>query len=562
VPQPPKAEATEMAVEFLSNPDDGLPRSTAAMPPWTSRLIWNLTAKASDVCLHYVDRFRRPLFAFIFFLYLAGFTGQWRMEPDSALFLSLGRNLSRGLGYSYLGHPHPLAYPGLPYLWAVMFKIFGDTSLLPQHIAMLLMTFATLAMVYRLFFLHCDRPTAVLMTIGVALTKTFFRYAYELRSDIPYMLGVMMFLAGYEAILTRPARSKRWYDWLFLIGGLFIAASTRPTMVALLLAVAGTVVWECIRRRMNWRSLAVLAGLLLAVVLIFHALDPRRAAANSTHLQYEEFVVQSVAANFGANISANVGEMLKIAVTDAMLQVRFGLFNIPISLLLIALAIGLVRRRVLWGLFVAANVLMLLVIQPMDRYFLPIMPLLAFGWWLFLRWTNDALPRRWGNLLFLVLLALGIGPNFCKVGGVILDQRQRTISGLGKAGLDVSIKLLPAPDSIWAQRGRLELHESETYVPTAAIAQEIRRDVEPDAIVLICHPLGRIVAYLSDRQVADSPSFAWLDLQNHPVYLLQPTDMPTTDLLQQNHLQSGPSIATVPNTSHPAWTLHRTQPLR
>ncbi len=545
-----------MPVESPSDPASGLPPSSAAVPTWSSRLLWHPTANASDICLHYVDRFRRPLFAFIALLYLAGFTGQWQMEPDSALFLSLGRNLSRGLGYSYLGHPHPLAYPGLPYLWAAMFKIFGDSSLLPQHIAMLLMTFATLAMVYRLFYLHVDRPTAVLMTVGVALTKTFFRYAYELRSDIPYMLGVMMFLAGYEAILARPPRSKKWYDWFFLIAGLFIAAATRPTMVALLLAIAATILWQTIHRRMSWRSLALLAGLLIAVPLTFHALDPRRAATDATHLQYEEFVVQSVAANLGAHISTNLGEMLKIAVTDAMLQVRFGLLNIPISLLLIALAVGLVRRRVLWGLFVAANVLMLLVIQPMDRYFLPIMPLLTFGWWLFLQWTNNALPRRWGNLAFLALLSLGIGPNFSKVGGVILDQRQRALSGLGKGGLDVSIKLLPAPQSMWSQPGRLELHESETYVPTAAIAQQIRHDVEPDAIVLAPHPLGRIVAYLSDRNVADSPSFAWIDLQNHPIYLLEPADAATLDLLQQNHLQLGPAIATVPNTSHPTWTLH------
>jgi hypothetical protein len=253
--------------------------------------------------------------------------------------------------------------------------------------------------------------------------------------------------------------------------------------------------------------------------------------------------------------------MLKIAVTDAMVQVRFGPFNVPISLLLLGLGIGLARRRMLWGLFVAANVLMLLIIQPMDRYFLPIIPLLVYGWWLFLQWTNTKLPRRWGNMAFLLLLGFGIVPNFCKVGGVIVDQRQRAMSGLGKNGLDVSVNLLPAPPSIWPERGKLELHESETYIPAAAIAAEINRDVPPDAIVLICHPLGRIVAYLSDRYVADSPSFAWLDLQNRPIYLMQPPDAATIDLLAQNHLAPGPIIATVPHTSQPTWILRRVQPM-
>src|SRR5439155_1656852 len=84
------------------------------------------------------------------------------------LYLTIGRNLALGKGYTYHGLPHSLAYPGMPWLFAGLFKVFGTGTLLPADVVMLGCAFATLALVYRLFLLHAGRPTAVLMTVALA----------------------------------------------------------------------------------------------------------------------------------------------------------------------------------------------------------------------------------------------------------------------------------------------------------------------------------------------------------------------------------------------------------
>src|SRR4051794_38090377 len=68
--------------------------------------------------LNWSDAHRRKLFVAVLALYLLAFNGQWRVDADSALYLTLGRNLAEGRGYTYHGLPHSLAYPGMPWLLA------------------------------------------------------------------------------------------------------------------------------------------------------------------------------------------------------------------------------------------------------------------------------------------------------------------------------------------------------------------------------------------------------------------------------------------------------------
>ena len=54
--------------------------------------------------------------------------------------------------------------------------------------------------------------------------------------------------------------------------------------------------------------------------------------------------------------------------------------------------------RPLWLLWVAMTYgLMLFVIEPLDRYFLEVLPLLVFAWWRGIRWLNVQLPRVWSR---------------------------------------------------------------------------------------------------------------------------------------------------------------------
>ena len=63
----------------------------------------------SDVVLAWADRYRRWVFLSLLLVYAGGFNPQWRPEPDSALYLSIGRNLVEGKGYTFHGKAHRLA---------------------------------------------------------------------------------------------------------------------------------------------------------------------------------------------------------------------------------------------------------------------------------------------------------------------------------------------------------------------------------------------------------------------------------------------------------------------
>ena len=203
----------------------------------------------------------------------------------TALYLSIGRNLVEGHGYTFHGKAHRLAYPGLPLVFGGLFKAFHTRGLLPALILMPLLGLAALGLVYRLFLLHAGRPTAVVVTAGVGMTRLFYRYSFELLTDLPFLFGVLMFLVGYEAIFHRrdePAASSaaadsaagpgtgrrpadangeapptangatpgpraRWFDYVFLVAGLVVAVATRPAMWCMVFAVVGAVAWSLVR---------------------------------------------------------------------------------------------------------------------------------------------------------------------------------------------------------------------------------------------------------------------------------------------------------------------------
>jgi len=129
------------------------------------------------------------------------------MEPDSALYLSIGRkrNLAEGHGYTFRDKPDRLAYPGLPYVHAALFKIFGSNTLVPAHVLMLL-TAESARLLFTVFDFSFFTARAVMRVMGAvgssAITYTFFRYGYELRNGHAILLGVTGFLVGYEAILA------------------------------------------------------------------------------------------------------------------------------------------------------------------------------------------------------------------------------------------------------------------------------------------------------------------------------------------------------------------------
>src|SRR5690606_26501932 len=102
---------------------------------------------------------------------------------------------------------------------------------------------AALGLMYRLFLLHAGRPAAVVLTCMTGMTYSLYHYAFELRNEIPFLVGVLAFLVGWEAWMqarrAEPRRLPAWYDNVLLIAGLALAIVMRPHMWVLLLAALG-----------------------------------------------------------------------------------------------------------------------------------------------------------------------------------------------------------------------------------------------------------------------------------------------------------------------------------
>jgi hypothetical protein len=483
-----------------------------------------------DALLPWIDRWRWVFFAALVAIYLAGFNGQWRMQPDAALCLSLGRNLAEGRGYTYLGEPHHLVYPGWPTLLAITFKLFGSNrtsntgALLPQHILILLIAFATIAMVYRLVLLHSGRPTAVVVAIGLGVTKTFYGFGFELWTDLPFTLGVITFFAGVEAIWpTAPkntSRRARWYDWFLLVGGLGLAYATRPMIWPLLLAVTAAIIWAAYRRRLSRRAVigAITFASLIAIVAIVTLVRHRAAIAAEFETGYERYVIQQ-ATHPGEALTKvwtqNIPNLLSWAASDTLFQVRFGPFNILLSLFVISLGLSLVRDHRLWGFWFVALLLTITLILPLDRYFLPVIPLLVLSWWQFLVWVNRRFKNGWGNWAFAILLGSAMGVNISKVGGIVMQQHARPF---------------------------IAHYSHGEFAAIPALAGEIRDHLEPDAIVLIRPPYAAVTAFLTRRYVTNGLGTPPSVLTGKPVYIVERDDENIEQLLHETNLSVGPSI--------------------
>jgi hypothetical protein len=541
----------------------------APLPPPSSVSDVTAPPRAPARVLAWVDRHRRVLLTVVVLLYVAAFNGQWRPEPDSALYLAVGRNLAEGRGYTYHGAPHSLVFPGLPLLFAGVFKAFGGHNLVAPHAVMLAVAFAALALTYRLFLLHAGRPTAVLMTLLVGVSRTFFQYGYELLSDLPFLLTVLAFLCGYEAILhrcraneplTAPGTEPRGsaagpinrrpspFDWFLLIGGLAGAVVTRPAMVALILAVAGTVAWSLARGRFRWGGVLILLGVVAAGVT-FYLLDPRRHAVGQPGVAAVGGGYEAVLQDKGRllhvlhrAVAENLWRIFHPTVAEAVFGMDLGVSVNPwvSAILLAAGAVVLFRTHVLWGMLLLATLAMMGV-EVHVRYLLFVLPLMLYALWRALVWVNHRLPRARGEVVFACVFGLLLATNVTRVAGFIAGQRKPHV---------------------------LQTYKRGKFAALDALAAAVRQHVEPGGWLLVQPRLGRILTYKSGRYAVEPVvSAATIDPRTQPVYVLDPietvdektgeVDARTRDWMAERHFGRGALIATVPDGHGGQWTLYR-----
>ena len=469
--------------------------------------------------LDLADRHRLKLFLALVVLYAIGFNGQWRLEPDSALYLTIGRNLAEGYGYTYQGEPERLVLPGVPLLFAGTFRLFHTGNTLPALLLMPLIGLGTLALTYRLFLLHAGRPTAVLLTFGLGFSRLFYRYCFELLSDMPFLLGVMAVLVGYEAIFYG-RKKARWFDWALLGAGLAWAIAMRPTMWALLLALMLALLWTAVHNRSRRPQSLVCCAAIVVAIALFWALDLRHGAAHALG-QYEETVLQQKVPHVGALLhelfSENIKRLFEANLSQAVFGGRLGVgLNTLAGVAILIFAFAFTRHRPLWVLWIGITLVMVLVlIKPLDRYFLEVLPLLVYAWWRGICWLHDRLPQPWGRRAFLLLFLLGATTNLLRTGEFIVEQRWVPFCNHYKEGRFAST------DQV------VELIQSETGRHDWIIAPPKR---------------ARILTFLSRRNVVEPNQRTPLDPVHQPVFLLTPLSDEAADWLRELRCHPGPAV--------------------
>jgi hypothetical protein len=424
--------------------------------------------------LELLDRRRWFIFAGLAAAYLLAFNGQWLVEPDGGLYLNLARNLALGRGYTYGGIRHDTVYPGFPLALAGLYRVFPTHIIFAADIFILLCSIASLALVYRLILLAYDRPTAVLVTLGLGLSHEFFQYSFEILTEMPFLMGVMAVLVGHEAVFGPRAPSRaHWWDWALLAAGVVIATSTRPTMIGLLFAWVVTLLYTAVVRR-NWKAGAALVICAL-VVCTFILFDPRRSAGHGLAGGYEQYAINQLSQThvLWLTATANIRALLDPILAKAAFGMRLlpGM-NAPFGIIVAAAATAVITKRLLWGLWVILTLVPLVLFVSNDRYLLPILPFMVLGWWNLVRAVDARIPGRLGNALVLFLLTLGMAPNIIQVVGTIYHQRMHPFLAEYKDG---------------------------KYEVFAHIAPDVARETGPADLVLCPPKSARMIAFLADR---------------------------------------------------------------
>jgi hypothetical protein len=372
----------------------------------------------------WIDRNRRVWFALVAVVLALSFNGQWHLGPDSAGYRQLAHNLAAH-GHYFFRNDIPgvdqyhneqgTRYPGLPILLAGIEKLAGKSPL-PPLILMMAMAVLSLVLIYRVLLYRLPRWLVVCVVVGVGTNERFLQYANEILSDMPFLLGVLVTMLGFEWLLRAKCRVGLLKAILCTFLGLLFAAAMRPTFLLLGAAILITCLWGILRGKVSvgsspdthepargavrWRSAMLVGAFALATILFVSLIDIRARQGGFLNGGYEERMM-SKARNFDSKVepllSFNIGELLEDVLPMAILGYRSGWGVVPMgrhhlgfgatfSIIILISGVLLARRNLLWGSFVAVTIGALLFAGPVPRYFLMLLPMLLAGWGLSVRW--------------------------------------------------------------------------------------------------------------------------------------------------------------------------------
>ena len=421
--------------------------------------------RSSEIAFTY----RKRILAGLLVVYLLGFNAQWRPTPDSALYLTIGRNLFEGNGFTYHGEVNRLSYRGTPFLVAATFSLFRSESLTPLLIEMFLGGVIALSLVYRLFILHDGQKMAVWMTIGVGLWRAVsslllraaFRHAVFYRGDrILRGVGRRLWVAEVEcdtsdatprSLVRLGAAGYRLTDrdrdaspngqrcslrpWLCWALSSNVALAASRLFCSRRSSSSGAIVWTVNRRHYGRR---ILWPLRRCHHLEHHA--QQRLVRRIAFLEY-------------------IPRLFDGVLSQTLFGCRFGIgLDALVGAAIIVAAARFLKAEPIWRLWVGLLFLTTIVAaEPIDRYFLAALPMLVYAWWKFVIWLHDRLPKAWAGYAFLLILGVGGGTNLART--LIFTTEQRRVPFLN---------------------GYMQGHFASIY----AVAELVSQQVPPDGYVL------------------------------------------------------------------------------
>lgn len=504
-----------------SSADRPLPVFDPGSGPVTARLT------------RWADRYRWAVLVLVVGTYLLAYNGEFRGQPDTGLHLTIARSLYMGEGFVHPLGDEVRANPGLAYLLAGTMHLAGPEPFALAHAVIVGLALATLAVAFCWFRLHLGRPAAVLLTATLGLSVTFFQYAFYLMTDMPFLLGAMLFLWGWDRLLKHHA--PRLADLLLLAAGMGIMVAFRTVAITFLGAVAVALVWHVVRSgdRRLWITGGAVLGVcvvgMAAAVISSHGTaseDGPRIIAD-TQIIAERFV--NFRQTVTEDIPRNTARLFKDHMANAMIGVRMGdVTNSVIALAVIGLGLALFRRHPLGALLVLAFVVQTLMFMVVERYYLAILPVLLLGWWQGACWCEQRRGawrwRRGALALCFLMLVFWIVPNALRTAKFVMLQRQPNFFKHDSGGRYAAQFALRD----WLRDG--------DSVPVGSTIVTDHRDLH--VLVYLMMPLD--VSVTSHRHVQAGNAVG-----DH-IYVLEPMGADVRQLVEQQSWDLGEPVVTVP----------------
>ncbi len=337
--------------------------------------------------------------------------------------MTLARSLAQGTGFIHPTGLQNTVNPGLAYLTAATFRLFGVDNFYAIDAVMLLCSAAVLVLTFWVIRLRFDRPTAVLVVCMLGINETFYRYGYQALTDMPFLLGLMLLLLGIELLHRKDSRV--WVGVSLIVLSIGIMAAFRSVVLTVLIAGILTAITRAARGS-GWARYAGATTLAVCVLLAMRWLTGGGALMRDGSRVLEQIIETSFTDTLARVFLENGPTLLTEHLPEAIFGVDFGpALGLPLGIAAVIIGLALFRIRPLWGLLVAVFIAQWLVFITTERYVLVLMPLLALGWWRIGLWAEVRIKPSAASYVITGLLALWFAPNMVRIGNFIVEQRSQ-----------------------------------------------------------------------------------------------------------------------------------------